>query len=141
MGEFFLIALDETLSILFQAVLIAAVPVCTGAVIRGVQTGAKYFAARAENETVRKYLEDAADAVGTAVIYTSQTYVDELKNSGKFTRENQEEALRKAVEQAEKLLTAEARAFLEEAYGDLNDYLISRIEAEVRTQKHEAPIF
>ena len=41
--------------------------------------------------------------------------VDALKASGNFTKENQEEALKKAVEQAERLLTAEARSFLEKA--------------------------
>ena len=38
---------------------------------------------------------------------------------------------------AKNLLTAEATAFLESAYGDLNEYLQSRIEAEVRNQKHD----
>ena len=133
--------MSEFLSTLLQAVIIAAVPVCAGAIIKGIQAGAKYLASKAENKTAKKYLEDVADAVSTAVTYTSQTYVDALKASNKFTKENQEEALRKAVEQAEKLLTAEARAFLEKAYGDLNGYLVSRIEAEVRKQKYEAPIF
>ena len=35
------------------------------------------------------------------------------------------------------LMTAEARAFLEKAYGDLNAYLVSKIEAEVRVQKQQ----
>ena len=131
--------MSEFLSTLLQAVIIAAIPVCAGAVIKGIQTGAKYLASTVENETARKYLEDAADAVSTAVTYISQTYVDALKNSNQFTGENQEEALQKAVEQAERLLTAEARAFLENAYGDLDTYLISRIEAEVRKQKCETP--
>ena len=130
--------MSEFLSTLLQAVIIAAVPVCAGAIIKGIQAGARYLASRAENETARKYLEDTADAVSTAVTYTSQTYVDRLKSSKQFSQENQEEALQKAVEQAEKLLTAETRAFLEKAYGDLNAYLISRIEAEVRKQKGEA---
>ena len=133
--------MSEFMSTLLQAVIIASVPVCAGAVIKGIQAGAKYLASTAENETARKYLEDVADAVSTAVTYTSQTYVDALKNSSRFTKENQEEALQKAVEQAEKLLTAEVRAFLENAYGNLNTYLISRIEAEVRKQKYEAPLF
>lgn len=132
--------MGEFLSTLLQAVIIAAVPVCAGAILKGIRAGAGYLASTAENEAARRYLEDVADAVSTAVTYTSQTYVDALKNSSRFTRENQEEALQKAVEQAEKLLTAEARAFLEKAYGDINSYLISRIEAEVRKQKYEAPL-
>lgn len=130
----------DFLSNLFQVVLIAAIPVCAGAIVKGVQAGAKYLAANTENALARKYLKEAADAVGTAVTYTSQTYVDRLKNDGEFTKEKQKEALNTAVEQAKKLLTAEARAFLAEAYGDLNAYLISRIEAEVRNQKNEEPV-
>lgn len=132
--------MNEFLSTLLQAVIIAAVPVCAGAIIKGIQAGAKYLAAKVENDTAKKYLEDVADAVSTAVTYTSQTYVDRLKSSKQFSKENQEEALKMAVDQAEKLLTAEARAFLESAYGDLNAYLISRIEAEVRRQKNEEPL-
>lgn len=129
--------MNEFLSTLLQAVIIAAVPVCAGAIIKGVQAGARYLAAKSESEIAKKYLMDVADAISTAVTYTSQTYVDALKASGNFTKENQEEALKKAVEQAERLLTAEARSFLEKAYGDLNAYLVSKIEAEVRVQKQQ----
>lgn len=76
-------------------------------------------------------------AVTTAVTYVSQTYVDALKKNGKFTPENQKVALDLAVDQAKKLLTAEAKDFLSAAYGSLNDYLVSRAEAEVRRQKME----
>ena len=61
--------------------------------------------------------------------------MDALKKSNTFTKENQDEALAKAVEKAAELLTWEARRFLEDAYGDLNNYLVSKIEAEVRVQK------
>lgn len=130
--------MNEFLSILLQTVIIAAVPFCVGAIIKGIQAVAKYLASKAENEVTKKYLEDVADAVSTAVTYTSQTYVDTLKKSDKFTKENQEEALRMAVDMAATLMTSEARAFLEKAYGDLNVYLVSRIEAEVRVQKQQA---
>lgn len=130
--------MNEFLSTLLQAVIIAAVPVCAGAAIKGIQAAARYLAAKSENEAAKKYLEDAADAISTAVTYTSQTYVDALKKSDKFTKENQEEALQMAVDKAAMLMTAEARAFLEKAYGDLNAYLVSRIEAELRLQKQQA---
>lgn len=132
--------MNEFLPTLLQAVIIAAVPICVGAIIKGIQAGAKYLASKTENEAAKKYLEDVADAVSTAVTYTSQTYVDALKKSDKFTKENQEAALQMAVDKAATLMTAEARAFLEKAYGDLNAYLVSRIEAEVRVQKQQANI-
>ena len=125
--------MKEFLTALLQAVLVAAVPVCAAFIGKGLKALASYLGQKSENDMAKKYL--AADAVATAVTYTSQVYVDKLKETGQFTKENQREALGLAVAQAKNLLTAEATAFLESAYGDLTEYLQSRIEAEVRNQK------
>ncbi len=127
--------MNEFLSTLLQAVLIAAVPVIAGAAIKGVQAVAKHLASKTDNELAAKYLKEVADAIEEAVSFTNQTYVDTLKKSDKFTKENQDEALSKSLEKTIALLTADARKFLEEAYGDLNAYLLTRIEPEVRRQK------
>lgn len=127
--------MNEFLSSLLQAVIIAAVPVLSVFLAKGVQTAAQYLASKTENETAKKYLSDAAEAVTTAVTYTNQVYVDTLKKSGTFTAENQTEALNMAVDKAVSLLTEEAMNFLGEAYGDLTAYLAANIEAEVHRQK------
>ncbi len=67
--------------------------------------------------------------------YTSQVYADMLKEANHFSKEDQREALSLAVARTKKLLTADAKAFLESVYGDLNEYLQSRIEREVCNQK------
>lgn len=127
--------MNEFLSTLLQAVLVATVPVIAGAVIKGVRVVAKHLATKTDNELAKKYLKEVADAIGEAVAFTNQTYVDTLKKSDKFTEENQAEALNRSLEKATALLTADARKFLTEAYGDLNAYLLTRIEPEVRRQK------
>ena len=127
--------MNEFLTTLLQAILVAAVPVCAAFLGKGLKVLANYLGQKSESDTVKMYMEAIADAVATAVTYTSQMYVDKLKETGQFTKENQREALGIAVAQAKNLLTAEAAAFLETAYGDLNEYLQSRIEAEVRNQK------
>lgn len=127
--------MNEFLTTLLQAVLVAAVPVCAAFVGKGLKALADYLGQKSENDMAKKYLAAVADAVATAVTYTSQVYVDKLKETGQFTKENQQEALGIAVAQAKNLLTVEAMAFLESAYGNLNEYLQSRIEAEVRNQK------
>jgi len=127
--------MTEFLTTLLQAVLVAAVPVCAAFIGKGLKALAAYLGQKSESDTARKYLEAAADAISTAVTYTSQVYVDKLKETGQFTKENQQEALGIAVAQAKNLLTAEAITYLQTAYGDLNEYLKSRIEAEVRNQK------
>lgn len=132
--------MNEFLSALLQAVMIAAVPVIAAFAANGLKALAAYLATKADNEIIRKYLQEAADAISTAVTYVSQTYVDALKASDTFTKENQEEALQKAMEKAQAMLSAEAIEFLEEAYGDLRTYLETKIEQEVRNQKFVVPV-
>lgn len=131
--------MHEFLSTLLQAVFIAAVPVISGAIVKGIRALAKHLSTQTDNALAKKYLSDASDAITTAVSRVNQTYVDGLKKSGTFTKENQEEALGLAVKEAVNLMTHETIAFLKEAYGDMNDYLVSKIEAEVRLQKKNDP--
>lgn len=131
--------MNEFLSTLLQAVLIAAIPVISAFIGKGVKVFANHLSAQTDNELAKKYLKEAADAIEEAVAFTNQTYVDTLKKSGTFTEENQEEARKKSLDKAIALLTADARKFLEEAYGDLNSYLLNRIEPEVRRQKNGEP--
>lgn len=132
--------MKEFLLALLQAVATAAVPVCAAYLVQFLRRKSKQIGAQTDSLTAKKMLDEATDAVTTAVTVTSQTYVDALKKSGKFTRENQKIALELAVEQARKLLTDEAKDFLSAAYGNLNDYLASRTEAEVRRQKLAYPV-
>ncbi len=127
--------MNEFLTTLLQAVLVAAVPVCAAFIGKAIKALAQYLGVKSNNDLAKKYLAEAADAITTAVTYTSQVYVDALKKQGEFTKENQEWALKVAVAKAQALLTEESKDFLAEAYGDLAQYLESRIEAEVRNQK------
>lgn len=131
--------MNEFLSTLLQAVLITAIPIISAFIGKGVKAFANHLSAQTDNELAKKYLKEAADAIEEAVAFTNQTYVDTLKKSGTFTKENQEEARQKSLDKVVALLTAEARKFLEEAYGDLNSYLLNRIEPEVRRQKNGEP--
>ncbi len=127
--------MNEFIAALLQAVLIAAVPVCAAIIGNGIKALADYLGQKSESDEAKRFLVAVADAVSTAVTYTSQTYVDALKKSGEFTKENQEWALKVAIAKAKTLLTEEAIKCLEGAYGSLERYLEGRIEAEVRNQK------
>ena len=127
--------MNEFLTTLLQAVLVAAVPVCAAFIGKGLKALAAYLGQKSENDMAKKYLAEAAEAISTAVTFTSQTYVDALKKSGQFDKEAQEWALKVALAQAQRMLTEDAKEFLAEAYGDLGKYLEGRIEAEVRNQK------
>ena len=92
------------------------------------------------NQEENRAFVEQVDKLGvshvTAVIYVAQTYVDELKKSGTFTEENQKIAMQKALEVAKKQLTQEALEFIEITYGDITEYLTSKLEAEVKIQKN-----
>ena len=107
--------MNEFLSALLQAVIIAVVPVCAGAIVKGIRAFTKHLSTRTDSELAKKYLADATDAITTAVSLVNQTYVDGLKKSGTFTKENQEEALSKAIKEAVSLMRNETIAFLKQA--------------------------
>lgn len=128
--------MNEFFSTLLQAVLVVAVPVIAAFASKGFVALAQYLGVKVENATFAKYADQIAKAVSTAVIYVAQTYVDELKKSGTFTEENQKIAMQKALEVAKKQLTQEALEFIEITYGDITEYLTSKLEAEVKIQKN-----
>lgn len=127
--------MKDFLITLLEAVLIAAIPVLTAYAVKFLQAKSEQAAVQIENETAQAYLAEITSAVTTAVTATSQTYVDSLKASGAFTKEAQIEALLKAKDTALSILSAEAREFVEQAYGDITTYLEAKIEETVRNTK------
>ncbi len=93
----------------------------------------------ADNDDImlQSYNEEITTAVTDAVAATSQTYVDVLKKADKFDKEAQADAARKALTACIASISLAAQAFIEEAYGNISDYLTNKIEAEVRKQKLE----
>lgn len=94
-----------------------------------------YLKTKVQNETLQKYLDAATKAVTLAVTTTTQTYVDNLKKSGNFTAEAQQEAFKRAKEKALTLITQDAKNALETLYGDFNEWLTLQIETTVKDIK------
>ena len=81
---------------------------------------------------------ELADAMADAVEATSQTYVDDLKTQGAFDEAAQKEAIKRAGAACLLLLSEKAKKRLNEITDDVNAYLETKIEAEVRRQKRIA---
>lgn len=90
---------------------------------------------KSKNDTERKYLDMLDKTICDTVIATTQTYVEALKKEGRFDAEAQKIAFTKTYEAVMKLLTAEAKTYLETAVGDLQTYVTNKIEAEVKRSK------
>lgn len=125
----------EFLFTLLQAVATAAIPVCAAFLVQFLRKKSEQIGAQIDNMELKELLDEVTDAVSTAVTYTSQTYVDALKKEGIFDVEAQKIALETSLNMAISLLSESARSALATIYGNLDDYLVSKIEAEVRNQK------
>jgi hypothetical protein len=90
---------------------------------------------KTKHETTQKYLDMLDMTVETAVLATTQTYVDSLKKQGKFDAEAQKVAFAQTYDAVMKVLTADAVKYLNEAVGDLEAYVTSKIEAKVTMAK------
>ena len=132
--------MQEFLKELFFAVITAAVPVLTAYIVVLIRKVGENAAANTESIQAKTYIMEAAEAIAAAVAATNQTYVDALKNAGKFDAEAQKQAAQKALAACLKSISPAAQEFIERAYGDIREYLTTRIEAEVRKQKNEAPL-
>lgn len=127
--------MNEFLSNLMIAVITAAVPVITTYAVKLIRQVGANAAAKTDDTKKQGYANEIAQAVSEAVSATSQTYVDSLKNSGEFTLEAQREAAEKALTACIASISPAAQEFVESVYGDLTEYLTTKIEAEVRNQK------
>ena len=127
--------MTELLFNLLQTVIVAVVPTLTVFLVNLIKSKSAQAAAVAENEKAAGYILQIAEAVVTAVDYTSQTYVDNLKSDGFFNTPEQKVAISLALDTARASLTKSTLDFIETAYGDVTEYLVTRIEAEIRAQK------
>ena len=69
------------------------------------------------------------------VIATNQTYVNSLKEQGKFDAEAQKVAFEKTYTAVMAILTEDAKEYLGYALGDLEVYVTNKIEATVTQVK------
>ena len=76
-----------------------------------------------------------ADTVCSCVIATNQTYVNSLKEQGKFDAEAQKIAFQKTYDAVLSILSEEAVKYLTAFYGDLGVVITELIEENVNNQK------
>ena len=107
----------------------------TAYAIKWINAKSDNIKALTKNEVAQSYIQKITDIVTMCVVSTNQTYVDSLKKQNTFTVEAQEEAFNKTFTEVKKLLSAELLNFINQAYGDIDTYLIPLIEQKVKEWK------
>lgn len=125
----------EIFSQIFQLVLLPLLGIVIKYVIQFINTKSSEIQANTNNELYKKYIAMLTATITNVVVATNQTYVDTLKEQGKFDEEAQKAALQKTYDTVMSLLTDEARTYLNTAIADLQTYILTCIESEVKNQK------
>ena len=115
---------NEILMTVITTVVIPVIVIVGKAAYKAIQENIK-------DKRVQKYLLIATDCVSDAVLDIAQTYIDKLSED-EWTDETKKQAFAMAKEKALLHLGITGRILLEEALGDFEGWINSKIEAEVK---------
>ena len=120
---------------IFEVCSIPLLAVLTTYIVKYIQVKNAEITAKSENELVDKYVNMLSYTISSCVVATNQTYVEALKKQGKFDAEAQKTAFNMTLNAVMEILSEDAKKYLSEAFGDLNSYITSQIEASVNVNK------
>lgn len=119
----------NVLSVLLTAVILPLISIAGTQLI-------KFINSKIKNNELAKQLATATTIVTNAVRVVFQTYVDALKKSGSFDKEAQVEALTRAKNIALSQITEDTKSYIEDNYGDFNNWLTIQIESTIDLLKN-----
>lgn len=119
----------------FRVILIPLLALLVKYFCNFVNIKAQEFKEKAKNDAYKKYIDMLNRTIQQTVVATNQTYVEALKAQGKFDVEAQKVAFKMTYDAILNQLGTEAQTYLNEAVGDLNDYIKNAIEATVNISK------
>lgn len=126
------------LDLLYDILKVCIIPmlgILTSYLVKYIKANGEKIAIDVDNELAAKYITMLTTTITECVIATNQTYVDSLKQQGKFDMEAQKQAFVLTYNAVLAILSDDAKKYLENAYGDLTLYLTQKIEAEVNANK------
>lgn len=127
----------EVLMNLIYLGIVILVPTLIYGVKKGAVALVEYLSTKTNKSILDTIMAEITTFVSESVTYVMQTYVDSMKNSGKFDKESQKTAYNMAYDAAVKLIPAESKEMFESVYGSLDEYLKILIEAEVKKLKQQ----
>lgn len=90
---------------------------------------------KVDNDLANKYLKMLTETITDCVIATNQTYVNSLKEQGKFDLEAQKIAFEMTCNSVLAILSDDAKEYLTNVFGDLEVYIKNKIEVSVNENR------
>jgi len=126
---------QDTINIIFTAIVIPLLSTLTVYAVTFIKAKTEELKSKTANDTLDRYIDIAEDAIETAVVSVTQTYVETLKKENKFDAVAQEKALIMAKNKAILIMGYATRKALAQAYGDFNDWIDNKLEYYVNVSK------
>ena len=125
----------EILQQIFELCVIPLLGILTTYLVKLIRKKNKELDEKVSNKISKKYIDMLADTITDCVVSTNQTYVDALKEANAFDKEAQKKAFELTYNKIMNVLTEEAKEYLTAIYGDLEIYITTKIESEVKFYK------
>ena len=97
----------------------------------GVACFKSWLATKIKDKKALSIVSGILDVITTSVKVTYQTYVETIKGTDMWTEAAQKSAMNSALEMAKQTLDSESKEFIMNNYGDLDKYLIAKIESTI----------
>lgn len=120
---------------IFEVCIIPLLGVLTTFLITWIKSKSEALKQQTNNDLTNKYIEMLNNTITDCVIAMNQTYVNSLKEQGKFDAEAQKKAFTEVYNKVITILGQDAIEYLNSAIGDLNEFITSKIEKEVNTNR------
>lgn len=125
----------EILQQIFELCVIPLLGILTTYLVKLIRKKNKELDEKVSKEVSKKYIDMLADTITDCVVSTNQTYVDALKEANAFDKEAQKKAFELTYNKIMNVLTEDAKEYLTTIYGDLEIYITTKIESEVKLYK------
>lgn len=122
----------EILQQIFELCVIPLLGILTTYLVKLIRKKNKELDEKVNNKISKKYIDMLADTITDCVVSTNQTYVDALKEANAFDKEAQKKAFELTYNKIMNVLTEDAKEYLTTIYGDLEIYITTKIESEVK---------
>ena len=90
-----------------------------------------------DNQMVNDFMDSFRITLNQAIIATNQTYVNNLKNTGKFDDNAQVEAMDKTIEYCMTMLSPDVLEYLTNTYSDVSAFIETNVEAIIGASKQK----
>lgn len=125
----------ELVAQIFQLCIIPLLGVLTTFIVTWLNSKKQALKQQTNNQLEQKYLDMLDKTITDCVIAMNQTYVNSLKQQGKFDTEAQKKAFTDVYNKVISILGQDAVEYLNSSVGDLSAYITSKIEKEVSANK------